>query len=209
MIVGLTGGIASGKSLVTTYLSQLGIPVIDTDVIARQVVAIGQSAWRCLRESFGDAYFLPDGSLDRSAMASLVFHDVAARKRLEAITHPAIFTEVERQISEFAQQPSPSDLIVVVVPLLFESGVDGRFDATVLVSAPVEVQRERLQRTRGYTPEEADARIAAQLPLATKLACAHYVLDNSGSKAALRAHVRDWLRELRSRLLGEIARTVK
>jgi dephospho-CoA kinase len=197
MIVGLTGGIASGKSLVTAYLRELDIPVIDTDEIARQVVAPGQPAWHRLSACFGAAYFLPDGALDRSALAHLVFQDTEARRRLEAIVHPAIYAEVERRLSAFQHSPTPPALIVVVVPLLFETGAETRFDATVLVTTTVAAQRARLRRTRGYTLAQADARIAAQLPLDMKVARSTYVLENHGTKTELRQQVRALLHKLR------------
>ncbi|MHB9025089.1 MAG: dephospho-CoA kinase [Armatimonadota bacterium] len=192
MIVGLTGGIASGKSLVADYFRELGVPVIDTDEIARQVVAPGQPAWHCLREAFGSDYFLPDGQLDRAAMAQRVFADEEARITLESITHPAIFTEVDRQTAALQHASSPP-VIVVVVPLLFEVSAEDRFDATIVVKATPQQQRERLQRTRGYSDEEADARLAAQLPLETKLARADYRIDNTGTIEQTRAQVRDLL----------------
>ncbi len=190
MIVGLTGGIASGKSLVADYFQQLGVPIIDTDEIARQVVAPGQPAWQRLRENFGTEYFLPDGSLDRAALARRVFADPAARRCLEAITHPAIFAEVDRRIIAFQQRPAPPPLIIVVVPLLYEVEAESRFDAVIVVNATPAQQRERLQRTRGYTPEAVDARLAAQLPLKEKVRRADYLIDNSGDLDATRAQVR-------------------
>ena len=119
MRVGLTGGIASGKSLVAAYLQELGIPVIDTDDIARQVVAPGQPACRRLWEWLGTDYFCPDGTLDRAAVARRIFADPADRKRLETITHPAIFAEVDRRAAELNAAPNPPDIIAVAVPLLF------------------------------------------------------------------------------------------
>lgn len=196
MIVGLTGGIASGKSLVSQYLRELGIPVIDTDDIARQVVAPGQPAWQSLRETFGLDYFLADGQLDRSALARAVFTDTHARHTLEAITHPAIFAEVDRQLAEYANSSSPPPLIVVVVPLLFEIGAESHFDATVLVAADEAQQLDRLQHTRGYSREAATARIAAQLPLAEKQRRAHHLLDNTGSPAALHRQVCELVQRL-------------
>lgn len=196
MIIGLTGGIASGKSLAAEYFRELGVPVIDTDDIARQVVAPGQPAWLRIRETFGPDVFTPDGQLDRPAMARRVFIDPAARRRLEAVTHPAIFAEVDRQI-DLLQHASPSPrVIVVVVPLLFEVGAEERFDVTVLVKASPEQQRARLQQLRGYSAEEADNRITAQLPLDEKCRRADYCLDNSGEKDALRRQVVMLLQEL-------------
>ena len=189
--VGLTGGIASGKSLVTSLLRELAVPVIDTDEISRQVVAVGQPAWRRLREEFGDAYFLPDGQLDRVALARHVFTDPAARLRLEAITHPAIFAEVEHGLNAYRRSSAP--LVVVVVPLLFEVHAEDRFARIAVVYATPPQQRTRLIELRGYTPEEADARMAAQLPIDEKACRADILIDNSGTIEQTRRQVREHL----------------
>jgi dephospho-CoA kinase len=199
MIVGLTGGIASGKSLVADFLRESGIPVIDTDEIARQVVAPGQPAWHQLRAQFGSAYFLPSGELDRAALARLVFADPAARQRLEAITHPAIFAAVDECIAEFHAAPAPPAVIVVAVPLLFEVGAEMRFDRIVVVYATREQQRTRLMTTRGYTAAEAEARLSAQLSLEEKVRRADVVLNNSGTPADTRAQVETLVAQWQSR----------
>ncbi|HEX2949084.1 MAG TPA: dephospho-CoA kinase [Armatimonadota bacterium] len=197
MVIGLTGGIASGKSLVTRYLNELDIPVIDTDEIARQIVAPDQPAWQSIYDIFGPAVFLPDRELDRAALARIVFHDPDARRRLEAVTHPAIFAEVDRQIG-FIQNQSPApELIFVAVPLLFEVNAERHFTATVLIATSREHQCTRLMQTRGYTQEEAEARIDAQLPLSEKIARADYVLYNNGTPRQLRKRVLGLVRHLR------------
>ncbi len=200
-ILGLTGGIASGKTLVAGYLQELGIPVIDTDELARQVVAPGQPAWRALRDWLGPDYFLPDGTLDRAAVARRVFADPPDRARLEALTHPAIFAEVDRRIAALRASAPPPCLIVVAVPLLYEVGAAERFDAVAVVWATPEQQRDRLMHARGTPPADADARLAAQWPLRDKLARADYVIDNAGTPASTRAQVR----ALVARLCGDSA----
>ncbi|MHB0939643.1 MAG: dephospho-CoA kinase [Armatimonadota bacterium] len=200
MMVGLTGGIASGKTLVASDLQELGVPVIDTDDIARQVVAPGQPAWHRLREWLGPDYFCPDGTLDRAAVARRVFDSEADRRRLEAITHPAIFDAVDERVAELEASTNPPDIIAVAVPLLFEVGAEDRFDAVVVVWATPEQQRARLQRDRHYTPEQADARIAAQLPLAEKLTHADYRIDNSGTIDETREQVEALVKRLRAHL---------
>ena len=197
MVIGLTGGIASGKSLVTRYLRELGIPVIDTDEIARQIVAPGQPVWRSLYAQFGPEYFHPDGQLDRTALAQLVFHDDVARHQLESIPHPAVFAEVEHQLAQLRTKTPPPKLIVVVVPLLFETSSESRYDATVLVKVPEEVQSRRLQETRGYTREHALARIAAQLPLGEKERRADYIIENSATPEQLQKQVLHLINTLR------------
>lgn len=199
MILGVTGGIASGKSLVAECFRARGVPIIDTDAIARQVVAPGHPAWQRLREVFGPAFFLPDGQLDRVAMARQVFTDSAARATLEAITHPAIFAEVDRHIAALQATPPPPPLILVIVPLLYEVGARDRFDAVLVVAAAPDQQRDRLIRFRGMTPEDADARLAAQWPIADKIAAADYVIDNSGTPADTCAHIDALLHRLLTR----------
>lgn len=189
MIIALTGGIASGKSLVANRFREHGIPVIDTDEIARQVVAPGQPAWLRLREAFGPAYFEPDGALDRAAMAARVFADPDARRALEAITHPAVFAEVDRQVAALCDAPHPPPTILVAVPLLYEVGAEGRFDGVVVVHANRDQQLARLAASRGYPPAEAEARIAAQLPVEEKRMRADWVIDNTGSVEATRTQV--------------------
>jgi dephospho-CoA kinase len=200
MILGLTGGIASGKSLVATYIQELGIPVIDTDEIARQVVAPGQPAWHCLSAWLGPTFFLPDGTLDRTAVARRIFADPDDRLHLESITHPAIFAEVERRIGELQASATPPQMIVVAVPLLFEVGAEDRFDAVIVVWSTPEQQRERLMRFRGYQANEADARIAAQLPLQDKLLRAHYQIDNTGTPEETRRQVVELMHSLSAKL---------
>jgi dephospho-CoA kinase len=196
MILGLTGGIASGKSLVAEIFRAFGIPVIDTDVIARQVVAPGQPAWHALRAAFGADFFTPKGELDRAAMARRVFSDPEARRRLEGITHPAIFAAVDAQIAALQAQPSPPRMILVAVPLLFEVGAEDRFDGIIVIWATPEQQRERLITHRGYTPEEADARIAAQQPLIEKTVRGDFIIDNTGSVEETREQVEDLILSL-------------
>lgn len=194
-IIGLTGGIASGKSLVTEMFRALGVPVIDTDEIARQVVAPSHPAWRRLTAAF-PACFTAAGTLDRAALAHRVFADSDARRLLESITHPAIFAEVDRQLAELRQSPTPPSLVIVAVPLLFEVGAAERFDATVLVIATPEQQRDRLMRLRHYTRADADARMAAQLPLEDKRRRAQYCIDNTGTPEATRTHILELLPRL-------------
>jgi dephospho-CoA kinase len=162
-------------------------------------VALRHPAWQRLREVFGAAYFLPDDQLDRAAMARRVFADEDARKTLEAITHPAIFDEVDRQTAALHQSSTPPPVMIVVVPLLFEVGAEDRFDAIIVVKATPRQQRERLQRTRGYSDAEADARLAAQLPLEAKLARADYLIDNTGDIEHTRTQVRDLLHTLQEK----------
>jgi dephospho-CoA kinase len=183
--VGLTGGIASGKSTVSAILAELGAVVIDADLIAREVVARGTSGLAAVVEEFGSDVLTPEGDLDRAAMGALVFADPDARRRLEAIVHPL----VHRRSAEL-EADAPEDAVVVHdIPLLAEVGRAGSFDAVVVVDAPAELQVERMVEDRGWSREEAASRIAAQATREQRLAIATYVVDNTGSLDDLRRQV--------------------
>jgi len=184
--VGLTGGIASGKSTVAAMLVELGAVLIDGDALAREVVARGTPGLAQVVEEFGDDILTPEGDLDRPALGRIVFADEAARRRLEAITHPLIF---ERYAELEASAPADA-LVVHDIPLLAESGRADTFDAVVVVDVPVEVQVERMIRDRGWTTDEAESRIAAQASREDRLAIATHVIDNTGSLEDLRQRVR-------------------
>jgi len=183
--VGLTGGIASGKSTVAEILVGLGAVLIDGDALAREVVARGTPGLARVVEEFGADLLTPEGDLDRASLGRIVFADEAARKRLEAITHPLIF---ERYAELEASAPEGA-LVVHDIPLLAESGRADTFDEVVVVDAPPELQVERMVRDRGWTREEAEARIAAQATREDRLAIATYVIENTGTLEDLRARV--------------------
>src|SRR5690242_17096340 len=158
MRVGLTGGVASGKSTVSKLLEELGAVIIDADAIAREVVAKGTPGLAAVVEEFGEELLGPDGELDRPAMGRLVFNDEAARRRLEAIIHPLVFERIVE-----LEQEAPEDAVVVHdIPLLAENGRGGDFDAVIVVDAPEDVQVRRMTGDRGWTEEDARSRIAAQ-----------------------------------------------
>lgn len=192
MRVGLTGGVASGKSTVSAILRELGAVVIDGDQLAREVVAKGTAGLEAVVAEFGEELLTPEGDLDRPAMAKVVFDDEAARKRLEAIVHPLVFEEIVRLESEAPE----GSVVVHDIPLLAESGRADTFDAVVVVDVPVEVQVERMVRDRGWTEEEARSRIDAQASREDRLAIATYVIENTGSLDELRTKVEDVHREL-------------
>jgi dephospho-CoA kinase len=187
MRVGLTGGIASGKSTVARMLVELGAVLIDGDALAREVVARGTPGLARVAEEFGESLLTPEGDLDRAALGQIVFSDGDARRRLEAITHPLIF---ERYAELEAAAPE-GELVVHDIPLLAESGRADSFDAVIVVDAPPEVQIQRMLRDRGWTEEEAEARIAAQASREDRLAIATYVIDNTGTVDDLRARVEE------------------
>ena len=192
--VGLTGGIASGKSTVATILVELGAVLIDGDALAREVVARGTPGLAQVVEEFGEELLTPEGDLDRAALGRIVFADEAARRRLEAITHPLIF----ERYAELEAAAPPDAIVVHDIPLLAEAGPDraATFDEVVVVDVPAELQVERMMRDRGWTREEAESRIAAQASREDRLAIATYVVDNTGSLDDLRARVEEVYAEL-------------
>jgi dephospho-CoA kinase len=193
--VGLTGGVASGKSTVSAMLAELGALVVDADLIAREVVARGTPGLAAVVAAFGDELLTADGDLDRPAMGRLVFGDAGARRRLEAIIHPLV-----HQRSAQLEAEAPEDAIVVHdIPLLAEGGRAGSFDAVVVVDVPVEVQVARMVGDRGWSREEAESRIAAQATRDERLAIATHVVDNTGSLGQLRERVGEVFVDLSSR----------
>ena len=188
--VGLTGGIASGKSTVSTILRELGAVVIDADALAREVVARGTPGLAAVVAEFGDGLLTPEGDLDRPAMGALVFADESARRRLEAIVHPLVF---ERIVDLETHAPAGA-VVVHDIPLLAESGRAagpdrGGFDAVVVVDAPQDVQVDRMVRDRGWTEEDALSRIAAQATPEDRRAIATYLIENTGTREDLRREV--------------------
>jgi dephospho-CoA kinase len=187
--VGLTGGIASGKTTVARQLGALGCRLIEADALAREVVAPGEPAWRAIVEAFGPDVALPDGQLDRKRLGALVFADPARRKRLEAITHPAILARRHEMLAQWAADGF-DELVVLDIPLLIEVGMAGEVDRVVVVYVEHETQLARLMRRDGFDSAEALRRIASQMPLAEKVRHAHYVVDNSGQPEETAAQVR-------------------
>ena len=192
MRVGLTGGIASGKSTVSAQLRELGALVIDADRLARDVVAVGTPGLAAVVEAFGPEVLTPAGELDREAVAAIVFADEEARRRLEGIVHPLVH-DAGRQ----AEEAAPAGVLVVHdVPLLVEGGRASSFDAVLVVDCPEELQVERMVRDRGWTPEQALQRIRAQATRQQRLAVATHVIDNSGTPEQLRTRVQEVYAEL-------------
>ncbi len=175
--VGLTGGIGSGKSSVSRRLGERGAVVIDSDVLAREVVARGTDGLVEVVAAFGDGVLTADGELDRPAVGKLVFGDETARRKLEAVIHPRV-----RARAAEIERAAPDDAVVVHdIPLLVETGQAGKFDLVLVVDVPVDVQVERLTTQRGMAEDEARRRIAAQASREDRLAAADVVIDNAGS----------------------------
>jgi len=194
LILGLTGGIASGKSLVAETFRSLGALVVSADELAREVVRPGSETLRRLVGQFGREILQADGSLDRKALSEKVFTDTGAREALNRITHPAIAALAEKRLQELSQQAG--QLVVYEAPLLFEAGAERRVDAVLVVRIDEPLQLERLMRRDGLTEDQARARIAAQMPQPEKTARADYVIDNSGSPEETSEQVRKIFQEL-------------
>lgn len=187
--IGLTGGIGSGKSAVADHLQAEGAVIIDSDVLAREVVEPGTAGWAAIRERFGPGVLLEDGSLDRAALGAIVFGDERARVDLNAIVHPLVRARAA-ELEAAAVAADPCAVVVHVVPLLVETGQAGRFDHVIVVDCPVETQVARVVARSGLTPAEAEARVAAQASREERLAAADVVIVNDGSLEDLRREVR-------------------
>ncbi|MEX0743259.1 MAG: dephospho-CoA kinase [Actinomycetota bacterium] len=196
LLVGLTGGIGSGKSTVAHLLERRGAMVFDADALARKAVEPGTPGHDAVLERFGANVLAPGGELDREALASIVFADPAARRDLEAIVHP----EVRRLFAEGCEAYRDTDRVVVFsAPLLVETGMHTAFEVLVLVATPVETQIERLLRDRAMSEEQVRARIDAQAPLEEKAAVADVIVDNEGDLEDLEAQIDSLWDELRTR----------
>ena len=194
-VVGLTGGIASGKSSVAKILENYGAVVVDADLLAREIVAPGAPAYQAIVEAFGNTVLRPDGTLDRTALGKLVFADVAARKVLEEITHPRIAEQAARRIEE--ERLRGTKVLFYVVPLLIEAGLVSTVDEVWLVSVDKEEQIKRLMKRDAIPREEALRKIAAQMPLLEKAAFADVIIDNDGLPEETERYVKsEWQRLL-------------
>ena len=179
--VGLTGGIGSGKSTAAAQFGRLGARIVDTDAISRALTAAGGAAMPAIRKAFGDAVATPDGALDRNTMRAMAFADPQARRRLEAILHPLIRAQSERQLAL-----GGAPYAVLVVPLLFESrGYEGRVQRTLAIDVPEALQVERVGARSGLTPAQVRAVMAAQAPRWLRLQLADDVAWNGGDEAGL------------------------
>ena len=196
LVVGLTGGIGSGKSVLAAALSDLGVPVIDADEVARRCVAPGTTGLAAIVERFGPDILLSDGSLDRAGLARRVFSDAAARRDLEAITHPCVRAGIDAGLASLRARTDPPPLVVVEHPLLVETGGHTRVDSVVVVEAPVDVRVARLLAGRGMSEDEARSRISAQADDAQRRAVADHVVVNDGDLDALRSEAQRLLSRL-------------
>jgi dephospho-CoA kinase len=185
-VLGLTGGIGSGKSMVASMFAQLGADVIDADQLARDVVEPGQPALDEIATTFGRDILLPDGRLDRGKLARIIFADPVARGKLNAITHPRIRERMDAAIAARASQPG---VLIADIPLLYENDRTRTVEAVIVVWVDPETQLRRLLERDRFSEDEARQRIAAQMPLDEKRARADAVIDNSGSRESTQRQV--------------------
>jgi dephospho-CoA kinase len=195
-VIGLTGGIGSGKSTVSAMFRRLGATVLDADAVAREVVEPGRPALEEIRRRFPGAVDA-SGRLDRAALAARIFGNDAERIALEAIVHPRIQAEMAQHTADFARAGLP--VLLIDAALLIENGIHRKLDGVVLVWVPEEVQRARLAARDGLDPQEIQARLAAQLPLEKKRGHATWEVDNSGTLENTQAQVEKIWEEIRSR----------
>ena len=197
--VGLTGGIASGKSAVSTRLAEHGAIIIDADVLAREALEPGTSGLAEVVDTFGAGVLTDSGALDREALGQIVFADETAREKLNAIVHPRV-----REARNALRAQAPEGAVVVEdIPLLVETGQAGRFDVVVVVAAPPEQRLDRIVRDRNTSPEDAQARIDAQTSEAERAAVADVVLENSGTLEELHAQVDELYEKLSERVTAQ------
>ncbi len=185
LLIGLTGGIGSGKTTVANRFGDLGVPLVDTDLIAHQLTGPAGAAMPAIEAEFGRSVIAADGRLDRDAMRNLAFGDPGARKRLEAILHPMIRAETDRQVAAAAGAP----YAIVVIPLLVESKGPSRFDRILVVDCPVETQIERVMKRNGLPRAQVEAILAVQATREQRLAAASDVIDNGGDASAIQPQV--------------------
>lgn len=185
--MGLTGGVASGKSTVSAIFAELGAVIIDGDKLAREVVEQGTPGLAQVIEAFGPELLTPEGDLDRAKLGAIVFNDADKRRLLESIVHPLIF----ERYAALEAATGPDDVVIHDIPLLVETGRAAEFDVVVVVDVPEQTQVERMLRDRGWTEDDARSRMASQTSREQRLAIATYVVVNTGSLEALRERVEE------------------
>lgn len=179
MIIGLTGSIATGKSTAANRFKEHGIPVVDADLIARQVVAPGTPTLQKIKEAFGDEALLPDGSMNREEIGRQIFGDEEKRNMLNGIIHPAIRQEMLRQKDVYLAQGEK--IVILDIPLLFESKLEHFVEHIVVVGTTAEIQKQRLMARNDFTEHQAEERIASQIPITDKMEWADDVIYNDGT----------------------------
>lgn len=190
-VLGITGGIATGKSTVVAFLKKAGYPIVDGDVIAREIVAKGQPALAAIVETFGPDILLTTGELDRKKLGQLIFSSSQKRELLNETLKPFLRKEILRQIEEAKKKAA--SLIIVDIPLLYEAHYEAIMDQVAVVYVPEKIQKERLMARNHLTEEEAQQRIASQWPIETKKERADIVFDNQGTREETEQQVKKWL----------------
>ena len=194
MNIGLTGGIATGKSTVSRLLAERGAAIIDADVIAREIMEPGHPVLAAVSEPFGPGVLNADGTLNRKKLGEIVFSNPEERKALEALTHPAIRAEMKQRMEEL-EAADPHRLVVADIPLLYESGLDPLYERIMVVYVPREVQLTRLMLRDGLSKEAAEQRISAQMDIEIKKERADILIDNSGGLEETKRQIDDFWRD--------------
>ncbi|WP_422699226.1 dephospho-CoA kinase [Enterococcus durans] len=197
-VLGLTGGIATGKSTAAAIFSNHGIPIVDGDIIAREVVAPKSEGLLALVSVFGDVILQKNGTLDRKALGQIVFNSAEERKKMDRLLDPFIRTAITEKIEQLKTE---YPLVVADIPLLYEGHYEQLMDAVAVVYLPENIQIRRLMKRNHLSLEEAKQRVSSQLSIEEKKAFADIVFDNSGSKEMLEAQIKNWLAEPRNRFL--------
>ena len=190
LLLGVTGGIGSGKSTVARMLTEKGVPTVDFDILAREVVLPGKKAFKDIVDYFGTQVLADDGTLDRKRLSKIVFGDGDERKKLESFTHPPIYEAYSARINEISND-HPGGVIQVVIPLLVEANLQHLFDRLLVVYVPREIQLKRLVRRDKITDEEASQIMKSQIPLDEKIKLADFVVDNSSTLDETREQVEE------------------
>ena len=193
-IFGLTGSIASGKSTVSNFLKELNVPIVDADVIAKEVVEIGQPAYKKIVEAFGSEILLDSGEINRPFLGSLIFNNKEKRLQLNEIVHPEVRREMKEQADRYIKQGEP--LVILDIPLLYEGNSIELVEKVIVVTVSEENQLKRLMNRNGLSKEDALLRIASQIPVKEKAARADYVINNNGDFEDTKKQVKDLLNKI-------------
>lgn len=188
-VIGLTGGMAAGKSTVADYLEDHTAEIIDADEISKEVIAPGTETYQELVKNFGQNILGDDGTIDRAKLGQIVFADRSKLERLNQLTHLPIVKKIQKQLENLASRLAPDDVVILRAPLLIEVGLVELVDAVVLVTASEDVRIERIKHQRGLSEEECQQRLKAQLPDSEKLKFADYVIENNGTLDELKEKV--------------------